>query len=609
MATLLKEINVGYATGNWYLRLYEDSISQSIDGNYTTVNLRITLRADRSTWVSFDNRDAWIHGTHFTPAYRHDNPEHNIGTTSIRINHNADGTGSYSVGFGISTSYALNGSSTGGRTLPTIPRASGFTSVSGGTLGQPITLEIGRASSSFTHTVRYQFGSIVREYTNQSTSCSFTPPLSDASQIPNAMSGICTMTLYTYNGGTLIGTKSMTLSIRIDPTQCAPSFTNISVTRVDNGVPASWGIYVQGKSKATISIEGATAKYGASIVSYQISVEGFNGGNGLTAGPFRSGTISIKASIVDSRNISTNQITQIVVYENTPPALSIKAERCNSAGTPSNNGAYIKVTPTYSCASVNGKNYISSKEFKINGTSYQNTTGASGSSFILGNNDIAVSKTYVVSGIVTDSLGQSSTTIEVNIPTSSVPFHVREEQNGVAFGKYSEKENVIDSAWDICIKGINIIDLIVPIGIIIPNQLSTFDPNKIYFGTTWVRHSQGRVLVGVDENDPDFSVPGKKIGHKNLQAHNHSASTSIATSGSHRHEGIKWFDSLTSLDTGSQSGYKINFAYNVGNTTGLRTNYGGDHNHGASTSIGSAGSGNAQNIQPSISTYMWVRTA
>ena len=459
MATLLKEIGVGSAYGTWYLRLYEDSISQSIGNNTSTVNLRLTLRCDNSyATISFDNRDAWIGSAHATPAYSHSAGEHNIASTSVTISHVADGTGSYSVGFGISTSYILSGSSSGGRTLPTIPRASSF-SISGNTLGSAVTVSISRASSSFTHTVRYSFGSLQRDYTGQASSCSFTPPLSDASQIPNTSSGSGTITVITYNGSTQIGTKSLPITLNL-PASAIPSFTALNISRVDNGVPAAWGVYVQSKSKATVTIAGAAGIYGSSIKSYSISGGGYSSASStLSTGVLTGkGTINFTGTITDSRGRSATKAISITIYENTPPSLTLQAERCNATGVASNTGTYLKVTPVYNCASVNGKNSISSKKFAITGTSYTNTAAASGASFVLGSNDIIVSKSYEVTGVVTDALGQTSETLKTTVSSSAVPFNLRNDGTGAAFGKYAETGNLLDSAWPIkgtIIKAVN----------------------------------------------------------------------------------------------------------------------------------------------------------
>lgn len=71
-------------------------------------------------------------------------------------------------------------------------------------------------------------------------------------------------------------------------------------------------------------------------------------------------------------------------------------------------------------------------------------------------------------------------------------------------------------------------DLIHPVGDVIFNSLSTFDPNKHWPGTTWVR-LKACGLFGVDENNPKYRNPGTYVGendHKltesELAKHGHS---------------------------------------------------------------------------------------
>lgn len=603
MAILLSEKYVGNVYGNWYLRLYEDSVYQSIDGNYSTVNLRLTLYADKVTWVAFDVRDAWIHGTHFAIAYRHDNGEHNLGTASIRMDHASDGSGSYSVGYGMATSYVLNGSEAGGRVLPVIPRASSF-SISGDTLNSSITINITRASASFTHTVRYQFGSISRDYVGQSTSCVFTPPISDASQIPNAGSGQATITVFTYNGTTLLGSKSAPVTLNL-PTTVIPSFTTLNITRVENGVPTTFGIYVQNKSKANLSIAGAAGIYGSTIKSYKITGGGYSADSStLNTGVLSiSGTVTFTGVITDSRGRTATKTVNIMVYENSLPSLSLKAERCTSTGVLNNNGTYLKITPIYTCANVNAKNYIASKTFSISGTSYKNITGVSGTAFILGNNDILISKSYDVTGVVVDALGQSSGTITIKVSSSSVPINMRDDQTGIAFGKYAEKANTFDSAWDIFIKGEKVISNPYPIGSIY-TSVNNVNPTSL-FGGTWVAYSQGRTLVGVDTTQPEFDSVKKAGGHKNMQAHGHPINLTSSTNGNHGH--VTEYHYFAN-GTGTTYGHVVGGSWVFGSPmNGVAA--AGNHNHTISGATTDYGLGNAQNLQPYITVYFWLRTA
>lgn len=90
------------------------------------------------------------------------------------------------------------------------------------------------------------------------------------------------------------------------------------------------------------------------------------------------------------------------------------------------------------------------------------------------------------------------------------------------------KNLVNGTATNVIENGDNIsIGIKFPIGYI---YLSTSSTNpSAYFGGTWQRISNGKVLVGVDENDPDFNAPNLTGGEKThtlnideMPSHNHS---------------------------------------------------------------------------------------
>lgn len=121
-----------------------------------------------------------------------------------------------------------------------------------------------------------------------------------------------------------------------------------------------------------------------------------------------------------------------------------------------------------------------------------------------------------------------------------------------------------------------------------------------FFGGEWESFGSGRCLVGVDKNQTEFSTVMKTGGNKNLQSHTHS----MNSAGSHIHktdygETIavgrwQWEAKISSYAANdNQNGYRLR---------GMGA--AGDHTH----TINSAGSGNAQNLQPYITVYMWRRT-
>ncbi|MFX3735704.1 DUF859 family phage minor structural protein, partial [Streptococcus suis] len=84
----------------------------------------------------------------------------------------------------------------------TIPRSSSV-SVGIGTIGNALTININRQSSSFKHTVRYAWGNKqVTIATNVDTSTTWTIPLDFTNDIPDSTSGTGTIYVDTYSGST-----------------------------------------------------------------------------------------------------------------------------------------------------------------------------------------------------------------------------------------------------------------------------------------------------------------------------------------------------------------------------------------------------------------------
>lgn len=146
-------------------------------------------------------------------------------TGYVNVPHNADGTKemSFSIRMDeVTGNYSGDtwkyGSASVSSTLwlASIPRASSI-SVSSGSGTKPgagsINLSISRASSSFTHTVIWEFsGSTGTVGTGIGTSCSFSVPLDFIEKQPSSDNGI-RFVCKTYNNGTEIGSSSCTATI------------------------------------------------------------------------------------------------------------------------------------------------------------------------------------------------------------------------------------------------------------------------------------------------------------------------------------------------------------------------------------------------------------
>lgn len=374
-----------------------------------------------------------------------------LGSRSFTITHNADGSKSVGASAIFYTGVVGNLSASGSLRLTNIPRATTPTLTyadSQKRLGTVLTINCPRASSSFTHTVKYTFGNLIGTIaSNVATSTAWTLPVALANQIPNSVTGTGRITVETYSGSTKIGSKDINFNIQIADNML-PTFTSVTATKVDNGVPSSFGVYVESISKAALTINGATGSYGSTIKEYSISGAGVSSDKvSDTLGPFHTnGTVVFTATITDSRGRKASKTVSITIYEYNVPTLALVASRCNSAGTETPTGTYIAITPTYSVASVNGKNAVASKRFEIVGTSYVNTACASGNKCVLGAGTIALNKEYEVKGTIIDTIGNPAS-ITVIIKIADAIWNVKSNGKGMAIGSYATEDNVLKVDW------------------------------------------------------------------------------------------------------------------------------------------------------------------
>ena len=512
--------------------------------------------------------------------------------------------------------------------LNTIPRASSISATSVN-MGSTTTISISRASSSFTHTLSYTFGSAKGTIATKtsSTSVSWTPALTLANQIPSTTSGTCTITCDTYNGSTKIGTKTCTLTLTV-PASVKPTISSLTASRVDGDVPSAWGIYVQSKSKAILTINGAAGSYGSTIKSYSISGGGYSGtASTLTTGFLNSsGTITFTATVTDSRERTSAAATVsiTVVAYSVPSFSSYNSQRCNSGGTISDDGTYIRATVSYSFASCSSMNTVTRSTYcRVAGTSTwtnASTSFNSGTAFTFGSGKISTETSYEVKYELTDAF----TTISITdiVSTASVVMDFKSGGKGVAIGKVSETDNCfeVSEKWDVKVYGKLLseyvkqaIGAIYPVGSIYMSVKNT-NPS-IYFGGTWVAWGTGRVPVGVNVNDTNFATVEKTGGASTvtlttaqMPSHTHAKGTLATTSaGGHTHD-LK--NQKTSWGTSGGNRVLIVATSGYSAVSNKTTTSAGSHSHTISGSTAATGSGSAHsNLQPYITCYMWKRTA
>jgi hypothetical protein len=376
-----------------------------------------------------------------------------LGTFAGWVNHKSDGTKSvtFSGSFTTSSSWITGGSASGSRSLPTIPRAT-TPGVSSMTMGTETTIDLSsRASSSFTHTLKYKFvgasGTIVTK--TSSTSYKWTPGLSLANQVPSSTSGSIEITCETYSGSTLVGTKKVTKKLSV-PASVKPSVSGLSVTRINsNPTIAGWGVFVQGFSKVKLTAS-ASGAYGSTIRNYYFAVKvggstklsASQTGSSWTSGYLTTASTSYTfyVKVTDSRGRTDTYTTgTYTVYAYNPPSVSLTdAFRCTSSGTKDlTDGTYISAKFTSGASSVGGHNVVTKKieyrRYKTSTWYLGKDNPSNGTYYVFGGGDISTLYSYEVRFSVTDSITGMVAVTKIVKP-GRVTLHVRPGGLGIGIG-------------------------------------------------------------------------------------------------------------------------------------------------------------------------------
>lgn len=267
--------------------------------------------------------------------------------------HNADGTGSATVGSYYSSGYGNMPYGEFTLTLTKIARASQpsintYPNNSPDiTAGVACTIHMNK-HANFTHKVSYSFGKksgVIA--TGVVDNCSWTPPTSLLDQIPNASTGSGTISVETYSGSTKIGeTKSCGFTLHL-PNNSEPTIGTITLTEQHAGVKAkNANVTVQQISKKLVSVP-VSAKYSASIKTVTCDGVTLSNNNGTYTGCISNKSNgTYKVTVTDSRGLqSSNTITQ-PFYEYAKPFITATLKRkseTSAEGTLVVNGSYSTI--------------------------------------------------------------------------------------------------------------------------------------------------------------------------------------------------------------------------------------------------------------------------
>ena len=595
MATLLQRANFNGRNGSYFfLDLYYDLLSQNQTANTSSVRYYAYVGSTGGYSGSGSSSAVYINGTvvgHFSSIGRGSNTL--IGTLDVTINHDTNGNGTASYSASANTNWTLGSASLSGSfTLPRIARADNITSPMVYTIGATHTIRITQNSTSFTHTVRYTFGSLNGTIaSNVKDSCTWFVPTTFYNEFTSGSSKTGTLYCDTYSGSTLLGTTSITATFIPNSTTAKPTvsfnYTSDSLSQTLTG--NTKGI-IGGRSSINYTITG-TPKHNATISKYYLS----NSSSNLPE-VSKTGTLN---------NISGNKY-----YTRVQDSRGLNSDTLTVTLSPYVNYVQLAIT---NCTFERENDLSNSVYLTLQGNYFNDNFGATDNELTLTlfyrkqgesswGNAIDITSYATISentfSITNQLIGSNFSYEEV------YEFRVVAKDKVVTDDSVSSNRIVTEGIAlfdigknDVLFKGIKLldyidskikmnVDLMYPVGSIYLSVNPT-NPSQL-FGGEWEQWGKGRVPVGVDTSQTEFNTVEKTGGEKT-----HKLTVAELASHSHGFQGgsalfVQPNQGVKGLGPGY---YWVQGVGVIPNTS----NAGGDQPH--------------NNLQPYITCYMWKRTA
>ena len=393
-------------------------------------------RADGIWGTSFDYDTGALTGTQVTLS------------GSFTVPHNSDGTATltgsaeclifldyrfYSTPNSTRTGYSVD--------LPTISRASNV-SCGSGVIGSTLNITINKSSSSYTHTLRYSFGSASGTIVSQTSASSYSwsVPSSLANELPSSSSGTGTLYCDTYSGSTKVGTTSCTLNLSISSSSGSTSirsFDSDSSTYVKDKDSVTWTAVVSVPTGASItkcvfSGPNLSKTFTSSSTSYSAT------SSTLTS----TGTKTYTVTVTDSRGNTASASGSISVVSAGSASIGVTTTKSGTSATHKINASMSTYADS---ATIYGYYKLSSSSTY---TSFYSKTIYSSSSLTYTQSGLDENKSYDFKFTISDDLGNTATTYTSTIGDSDkVAINIAPEDNGVALGKKSSNSGEFECAY------------------------------------------------------------------------------------------------------------------------------------------------------------------
>lgn len=455
------------STSNQYVK-YTIAVtqnSQNVTSNSSNVTVSVRFYRTNTGYTTYGTGTVYckINGTTYSAAIGPTQKITNSGivlfTKTLDIPHNDDGTKALVCSAWISLNSPLTSNEQSyTQTLTTIPRKSTM-SVTNGTLGTAQTLTVSRQSSNFSHTIVATCGSASTTICTKSTSTSisFTPPLSWASQNVANTAVTVKYTITTFSGDTNVGSNTYQVTCSM-PASIAPT-CSVAVTD-GKGYSATYGGFIKGRSTMNVVIT-ATPSYGADIVSYSSTVNGtkYSSKSFVTDTIKNAGTQTVNVTVIDKRGRTGTVSASVNVIDYEPPNITkLTVKRCDVNGAENDKGAYICVTFSYKVATISNLNYASyqMKYKKSSETTWTDITDSDWNGFNTIEDAFVIfeadtGSSYEIMMSLSDNF--ETVTKSTVASTAATIMHFKASGLGMGIGKVAELDDVLDIEYQTRLNG------------------------------------------------------------------------------------------------------------------------------------------------------------
>lgn len=332
-----------------------------------------------------------------------------------------------------------------------------LTSVTNRYYGSAATFTLSRKANNMRESITMVNGGTtltIRTTSDTATTFNYTLNRSYTPTTAYPSSSTWTITVSTYDGSTLIGTKTYTYSWEIansDKSSYLPTLSAEPTCQAYNDVVSalSTDTAVAGYSKINVNAakSNVSLKYNATISSRVVT---FSDGTTVStdttthySGKIMSaGSVTWTYTVTDSRGLSVTRNGSYTVISANAPVITATVYRGDSGGTAQDGGPYIFVTATASYDSLNGHNSVSLQANVDSGT-YTNITSGTRATL---KTDADAGTSYTIHVKATDLLQTTTNTYKVT--ASDLPFNVAIGGKGVGIGTKASSDNTFKVGYD-----------------------------------------------------------------------------------------------------------------------------------------------------------------